>query len=431
MPAPFTKLRFRKNPPADVPPKGFVDLVYDPETGGMVMRESDKTKTPLGGASTIEGITGLQDALDAKETPAGADAKIAAAALTPAQIMSKVGERLIASLQVPRPANAGTAHFATTRATSGTFLVRTSTGYARLINADGTLGTQAGTGAAGNNITLTIPASGLHRALGVLSVANGGSVRSGDITVLQLYNHQLTTFSGTGLSSLTELSANDNLLTSFDGTGLSSLTSLVIYNNQLTTFSGTGLSSLTSLNISSNQLTSFSGAGLSSLTSLSLSGNQLTSFSSIGLSSLASLYLSGNQLTTFSGTGLSLLNDLDLNSNQLTSFSGAGLSSLTTLYINDNQLTSFSGAGLSSLTSLYLSSNQLTSIDGGGMELSYVYYYYYGSDFQYNNLSASALNAFFTTLGDAAGVLMVANNPGSATCDPSIATAKGYTVFTA
>ena len=102
------------------------------------------------------------------ETPAGAAAQISAAAHTPAQIMSKVGEQLIASLQVTWPATAGTAHFATSKATSGTFVVKTSTGYARLINADGSLGSQVpvpGTGVPGNNITLTIPASGLHRAL--------------------------------------------------------------------------------------------------------------------------------------------------------------------------------------------------------------------------------------------------------------------------
>jgi hypothetical protein len=360
-----------------------------------------------GEAKSLDEIT---PAAIGAETPAGAAAQIEAAALTPAQIMSKAGEQLIASLQVTRPANAGTAHFATTRATSGTFLVRTSTGYARLINADGTLGTQAGTGAAGNNITLTIPASGLHRALGVLSVANGGSVRSGDITVLHLYSHQLTTFSGTGLSSLTELSANDNLLTSFDGTGLSSLTSLVIYNNQLTTFSGTGLSSLTYLDLYNNQLTTFSGTGLSSLTTLYLNSNQLTTFSSTGLSSLTSLQLNSNQLTSFDGTGLSSVNELNLQSNQLTSFDGTGLSSLTSLDLSDNQLGPVDVSGLANLETVYVTNNLM---------------------------SAAALDAFYTSLETSPGVLTywqypgiyVTGNSGTAGDDPSIATAKGHTVY--
>ena len=225
---------------------------------------------------------------------------IAAAELTSAQIMTKAGERLIASLAAVRGAsNAGTCYFATTRSTSGTFTVKTSTGYARLVNSDNTLGAQAGTGNAAASITLTPPASGLHRALGIISVADGGTSRSGDITEISLINNQITTFSGTGLSALTNLSLNGN---------------------QLTTFSGTGLSALTNLNLSSNQLTTFSGTGLSALTNLSLNNNQLTTFSGTGLSALTNLNLGSNQLTTFSGTGLSALTSLDLSSNQLTSY---------------------------------------------------------------------------------------------------------------
>jgi Leucine-rich repeat (LRR) protein len=339
----------------------------------------------------------------------GVTGAISAATLTPAQIMSKAGERLIASLKAVWSSNAGTAHFSTTKATSAAFTVKTSTGYARLINSDGSLGTQVGTGSAGSNINLTIPASGLHRAIGVMSVANGGSVRSGDITYLLINGKQLT---------------------SFDGTGLSSLTSLYLYNNQLTSFDGTGLSSLTQLGLYNNQLTSFDGTGLSSLTYLLINGNQLTSFDGTGLSSLITLILSSNQFTSFDTTGLSSLTTLNLYDNQLTSLDVTGLSSLTGLNLSNNQLTSFDGTGLSSLADLNLSNNQLTSIDGGGMELSYNHYGS-GSDFQFNNLSATALNSFFSTLGDAAGVLNVSNNPGSATCDPTIATAKGYTVITA
>jgi hypothetical protein len=366
----------------------------------------------------INRVTGEAKSLDeitpaaiGAETPAGAVAKIAAAAFTPAQIMSKAGEQLIASLQVTRPANAGTAHFATTQATSVTFTVKTSTGYARLINADGSLGVQSGTGVAANIITLTIPASGLHRALGVLSVANGGSVRSGDITFLNITDRQLTSFSGTELSSLT---------------------GLYIARNKLTSFLGTGLSSVTTIDLSYNQFDNFSGTGLSSLTSLYLGYNRLRSLDRTDLSSLVELDLSGNQFTTFSGTGLPSLSFLFLSFNQLESFSVTDLPLLEVLQLSGNQLTSFSGAGLDSLVSLNLSENQLTSIDGAGMELSFYHHHALaGSDFKYNNLSASALNAFFTSLGNASGVLEVAYNPGSATCDPTIATAKGYTVITA
>jgi hypothetical protein len=87
------------------------------------------------------------------------------------------------------------------------------------------------------------------------------------------------------------------------------------------------------------QLTSFDGTGLSSLINLYLNSNQLTSFDGTGLSSLSTLGLGGNQLTSFDGTGLSSLSALGLNSNQLTSFDGTGLTSLITLSLQDNPIT--------------------------------------------------------------------------------------------
>jgi hypothetical protein len=294
----------------------------------------------------VLGVSGNQLRLGDGATTDGVDVFPSAA-----KVMSLAGERLIASLADVRGAsNAGTCYFATTRATSGTFTVKTSTGYARLVNPDNTLGAQVGTGVAGNNITLTIPASGLHRAYGIISVTNGGTVRSGNITVLTISN-QLTTFSGTGLSALTDLQ---------------------LYNNQLTTFSGTGLSALTTLDITGNQLTSFSGTGLSALTSL---------------------YLYNNQLTTFSGTGLSALTYLDLNNNQLTTFSGTGLSALTDLYIQNNNL---------------------TSILATGLDLSCGFDGMYGSDIGDNDLSLEALQAFVDSLAvTTTGIIEYAGNPGA------------------
>jgi alanine-alpha-ketoisovalerate/valine-pyruvate aminotransferase len=45
-------------------------------------------------------------------------------------------------------------------------------------------------------------------------------------------------------------------------------------------------------------------------------------------------------------------------------------------------------------------------------------------------MSATALNAMFTSLGTASGAqtIIVTNNPGAATCDTTIATAKGFAV---
>jgi Leucine-rich repeat (LRR) protein len=252
--------------------------------------------------------------------------------------------------------------------------VTTSTGFWKY-NHDGSDSSAFANGS--QEITIT----NINGEFTIISCDESGNV-SGDITILNLPNNQLTSFDGTGLSSLIELYLPNNQLTSFDGTGLSSLTSLYLNGNQLTSFDGTGLSSLTQLNLENNpltsfisgdmgqidflnlsnlQLTSFDGTGLSSLTGLGLANNQLTSFDGTGLSSLIVLELGNNQLTSFDVTGLSNLNFLQLLYNQFTSFDGTGLTSLIGLNLEGNQLTSFDVTGLSSLTSLTLPNNQLTS----------------------------------------------------------------------
>jgi len=55
-----------------------------------------------------------------------------------------------------------------------------------------------------------------------------------------------------------------------------------------------------------------------------------------------------------------------------------------------------------------------------------------GVDVNDSNLTADAIDAFFTSVGTASGAqtLDVSDNPGSATCDTTIATTKGWTVIT-
>ena len=263
--------------------------------------------------------------------------------------------------------------------------VKTSTGFWKY-NHDGSDSSVLYEGEGYGDLTIT----NANGEFTIISCDESGNA-SGDVAYLTLQGNQLTSFDGTGLSSLTGLYLNNNQLTSFDGTGLSGLTELYLYDNQLTSFDGTDLSSLTYLELQANQLTSFDGTGLSSLTYLGLGDNPLTtfiggdmglitslnfqdwnittltSFDGTGLSSLTELYLQNNQFTSFDGTGLSSLTYLTLQGNQLTSFDGTGLSSLTILGLNNNQFISFDGTGLSGLTHLDLYNNQLTSFDGTGL----------------------------------------------------------------
>ena len=239
------------------------------------------------GAQTISGVKTFANNIFAPTASFGTNTTQIATtafvdnAVTSDQIMSTIGSNLITSLKVARSneQNAGIYYFATYNNLSSTFTVKTSPGYARVVNPTGGLDSQVGGGVAANNITGTLSSTstnGLPRAFAVISVASGGSTRSGNIT---------------------EISMPDRFITNFNGGGLSSLTTLSLYNNSLTSFSCSGLSAVTSLTLSDNSLTSFSGSGLGYTTYVDLSRNFLTSFSATGVSAISILKLNNNSLT--------------------------------------------------------------------------------------------------------------------------------------
>jgi Leucine-rich repeat (LRR) protein len=179
----------------------------------------------------------------------------------------------------------------------------------------------------------SIPVANANGEFTIISCDVDG-ILNGDVTYLSLNDNQITSFDGTGLTSLTFLSLNDNQLTSFDGTGLSSLTELLLDGNLLTTLIGsTGLSNLTNLRLYRNQLTSFNSSGLSSLITLDVSENQLTSFNGTGLTNLINLYLYTNQISSFNSTDLDNLEIVHLHSNQLTSLDVSNMDKLNSLYL--------------------------------------------------------------------------------------------------
>ena len=274
--------------------------------------------------------------------------------------------------------------------------IRSSTGYIKCLDHDGTWEAVVGSVDPTSDIAPNFTASGdnIPRFYAIIPCDDQGNL-DGDLTYLDLQNNQLT---------------------SFDVTGLSALTYLGIVNNQLTSFDGTGLSALTSLSLVNNQLTSFDGTGLSSLTSLSLNGNHLTSFD---------------------GTGLSILDSLSITNNQLTSFDGTGLSALSELSIQHNQLTSFDGTGLSAMTVLTIQYNQLTSFIVGDLMTEDLYTLFQALPLQDQQLDAAAIQQIYEDVpdGDSYGTysntINVTGNPGAGAgsgTDPSVATAKGWTV---
>jgi len=270
------------------------------------------------------------------------------------------------------------AKFTSTKSTNVVrVLLTTTTGYARILNYDGTWQAVAGTGAPSAQFAVeskTPPTDGRPSFYAVIPCDASGNV-DGDITG--------------------ELSLAGNSLTSVDVTGLSSLTVIYLGNSRLTSFDGTGLSSLIALCLSNNLLTSVDVTGLSSLT------------------------------------------DLYLNNNLLTSFDGTGLSSLDQLFLQNNQLTSFDGTGLSSLTNLDVTNNQIASFLVGDLQLEDRYNYYTALTLSNQQLDAAALQVIYNDLPDGNSygsynnTLNVTGNPGAGAgsgTDPSVATSKGWTI---
>lgn len=115
-----------------------------------------------------------------------------------------------------------------------------------------------------------------------------------------------------------------------------------------------------------------------------------------------------------------------------TTFSGGitnGMNTLNTFTVvdtlglgNPTKVKSFSMASFPSAVTSIKNAKLLTSVaDIGTIQ---------GITITNGQLSATALNAFFTDLPTASATCTInaSGNPGSATCNPTIATAKGYTV---
>jgi hypothetical protein len=250
-----------------------------------------------------------------------------------------VGESLIESLESVYAGTSGIFHFATTRANQGSFTVKTTSGYARLINANGSLGSVVA--AVGGTITLTIPAAGGHRAYGVLSCNSAGAI-FGSITEITIFAKQVTAIKVNSLSALTYLNLDGNYLVTFDQTGLSNLTYLHLGDNKLTSFLFSGQPSLQELYLHNNNLSEVGnllGGPLSNnLQILSLGGNRLTSFPTTGFINLRELDLTHSIINTFSLSSAVSLTRLVLDATGLTNVSLAGLNSLNYVSMRQHYL---------------------------------------------------------------------------------------------
>ncbi len=182
--------------------------------------------------------------------------------------------------------------------------------------------------------------------------------------------------------ALTELGCGYNNLTSLDVSKNTALTELNCYENNLTSLNVSGCTALTYLDCSPNNLTS-----------LDVSKNTALTYLSCGYNNLTSLDVSKNTALT----------DLSCSCNDLTSLNVSGCTALTWLDCGGNNLTSLDVSKNTKLTELSCSSNNLTS---------------------------AALNQIFRDLPQVtSGTIYMSGNPGTETCDKSIAENKGWRVI--
>ena len=229
----------------------------------------------------------------------------------------------------------------------------------------------------------------------IISCLSDGT-ESGNVTGLDLNSNQLTSFDGTGLSGLTQLSLRSNeTLTTINLSGLTNLTFLDLRNTNIPTLTlsdletpnlvnliliGSNITGLTLSNLSNLGEVNMSGAmefleavslsNLPLITSVYIGDSVLTSLTIDDLPLLTSLGIinSSGDLTNFSLTNVPSLVYLQIESTQTTSIGVFDIPSLTYLnIINNPNLTSVTLSGLTSLVETYLYGNQLSGFDGSNL----------------------------------------------------------------
>ena len=210
------------------------------------------------------------------------------------------------------------------------------------------------------------------------------TITGNNITFFECRSQQLTSLNVSNNTALTSLDCSYNKLKSLDVSKNTALTYLECSEN---------FEHLTNLDVSKN----------TALTRLYCSNNQLTSLDVSNNTALTWLFAAFNRLMVLDVRANTKLNTLSCCGNQLESLDVSKNIVLTWLDCSSNQITSLNLSTNTALTTLYVRGNEL---------------------------AASALNSLFGTLHSNTGSknIYILNNPGTATCDRSLATSRGWTV---
>ena len=228
-------------------------------------------------------------------------------------------------------------------------------------------------------------------------------------------------------SKLTYLDCSYRKITNLDVSNNTALTYLNCSGNELTNLDVSNNTKLENLNCERNHLTSLNVDNNTALKNLDCSGNELTKLNLNNNTRLDVLYCIKNQLTTLNLSNNVALTYLVCWNNRLTSLNVDNNTALTYLNCFDNQLTSLYTNNNTALSEIECGDNQITSLGvSNNTALTYL-------GCRQNDLSSDELNRFFGTLHDNNGEykrINISENPGTDTCDQSIASSKGWSVYT-
>ncbi|WP_251622610.1 leucine-rich repeat domain-containing protein [Odoribacter lunatus] len=230
-------------------------------------------------------------------------------------------------------------------------------------------------------------------------------------------------------NSLVGLSLENQNIYEIDIAGFTELRYLKIRDSRLKSLNADGCSKLSYCYLSSdshyyNNLESLNINDCKNLKILDLYYNKLKELNIPKGSQLEKLNLAENEITTIDLSNCSLLQEVDLSDNELKELSIPKGSQLESLDLSSNEITTIDLSNGSLLQEVDLSDNELTSLDvSKNTELTEL-------DCRRNEFDAEALNKIFTDLPVVTqGWLYIYNNPGTETCNKSIAENKGWRVY--
>ena len=172
-----------------------------------------------------------------------------------------------------------------------------------------------------------------------------------------------------------------------------------------------------------NQLTSIDLSKNVALTFLDCRWNPLKSFDVSKNTALIELWCTYTEIKSLDLSKNIALTKLFCGTNELTSLDVSKNIALTDFECDDNQLTSLDISNNTALEWFDCSGNQISNLLISNSNAPETFKCFS------NNLSATSLNTIFEMLPNKTGWLLISGNPGTSSCNASIAINKGWTIY--